>query len=101
MSFNKLVRDRIPDIIKESGHTPYYRIMNDDEYWNELVKKLQEEVDEFVESGNIEELADILEVVYSIALTKKITKEELENIREEKKNERGSFDNKIFLIKKD
>ncbi len=97
MSFNKLVRDRIPDIIKESGHTPYYRIMNDDEYWNELVKKLQEEVDEFVESGNIEELADILEVVYSIALAKKITKEELENIRKKRRTKEAASIIKFFL----
>ena len=68
--YNKLVRDRIPEIIEGNGEEPITRILNDEEYRSELIKKLNEEYDEVVNASGediIEELADMLEVMESIA----------------------------------
>ena len=94
----KLVRDKIPEIIREStGKEPKIYIADDKEYYEELVKKLNEETQEFLESHEVEELADVLEVMYAIIKHKKISLEEIENIRKEKAEKRGSFDKKYIL----
>ena len=95
--YNKLVRDNIPEIMINKGCKPVTRVLNDQEYLTELNKKLLEEVNEYLEDNNIEELADIREVFNSILKAKGITEEELETVRIEKANKRGSFNNKIFL----
>jgi len=71
--YEKLVRDNIPDIIKKSGKDCVIEIMDDVEYVKELNKKLAEEVDEYLSSGSIEEIADIMEVIYSILEVKNIS----------------------------
>jgi len=98
MKHNKLVRDKIPEIIAEHGERPVTRILDDVEYKQELKKKLHEEVEEFDRSESIEELVDVLEVVYALAATQKISPEQLEAMRQEKRKERGGFDRRIFLI---
>ena len=95
--FNKLVRDRIINIIENRGGKANYDILSDDEYLKELNKKLIEEVNEFIEGNNTEEFADIFEVIYAIIENKKIKLNEIEDIRIKKKEERGGFENKIFL----
>lgn len=98
MKYNKLVRDKIPQIIEDRGTTPITYIADDEEYWERLKAKLQEEVDEVLEDTNvIEELADVLEVVNAILAFKGVTFEELEQIRLKKNEERGGFKNKIIL----
>ncbi|KYK24648.1 hypothetical protein AYK26_03565 [Euryarchaeota archaeon SM23-78] len=97
MKHNKLVRDKIPEIIKQKGKTPITYIAKDDEFWIKLKEKLLEEVNEFVESENHEELADIMEIVYAICDHKKIDIKELELLRRMKAEERGAFKNKIIL----
>ena len=97
MKHNKLVRDRIPEIIRQKGKVPITHIADDKEYWQKLKEKLQEEVDEFIKDNNEEELADILGVVYAICDFKKIDKEKLEILREKKAEERGRFKDKIIL----
>ncbi|EOD01839.1 nucleoside triphosphate pyrophosphohydrolase [Caldisalinibacter kiritimatiensis] len=97
--YNKLVRDRIPEIIEKSGKEYEVEIMEDEEYKELLNKKLLEEVNEYLESGDIEEIADVLEVIYNILDLKKVSKEEIEEIRKKKKEERGSFKKRIKLIK--
>ena len=97
MSYNKLVRDKIVDIIKSKGENPKYHTLTDTEYLEELHKKLFEEANEFVEADDPEELADLLEVLYSIAKVKNISLKEVEKIRQEKCNKRGGFDKKIYL----
>ena len=97
MSYKKLVRDKIIDLIKSKGETPIYHTLTDEEYIKELHKKLFEEANEFVEEDNPEELADLLEVLYSIAKVKNIDLEEVERIRQKKHTKRGGFDKKIYL----
>ncbi len=92
MSGDKLVRDNLPEIYKDKT----YHVANDSEYHRELIKKLQEEVDEFKESEEVEELADILEVVYAIANFKEVSAEELNKIREKKAEQKGRFEKKII-----
>jgi len=95
--YNKLVRDNIPEIMIQKGAQPVTRILNDEEYIQELNKKLSEEVNEYLESGEIEEIADIEGVILAILKVKNVSRENLENVRKEKISKRGSFDKKIFL----
>lgn len=67
MTYNKLVRDKIPELIRSHGEIPYIRILCDEEYTVALEQKLDEETAEFHKGKNLEELADILEVVYALA----------------------------------
>ncbi len=78
---NKLVRDKIPEIIEKSGKTVYCRILNNEEYIDELDCKLNEECAEYQADKSIEELADILEVMYAIAQARGYSIEELEQVR--------------------
>lgn len=97
--YNKLVRDKIPEIINKDNRKPITRVLNNEEYLSELNKKLQEEMKEYLEDNNIEELADIVEVVYGILNAKNVKLEEFENIRKAKVDKRGAFQEKIFLEK--
>lgn len=94
---SKLVRDKIPEIIQESGRNPVIHTAENQEYKEKLYKKLGEEVEEFLESENPLELADILEVTYAIAKLHNISVEYLEQMREEKSNQNGIFEKKIIL----
>jgi predicted house-cleaning noncanonical NTP pyrophosphatase (MazG superfamily) len=96
--YNKLVRDKIPSIIESKGEKPITKILDAEEYIRELNRKLQEELLEFLQDNTAEELADMLEVIYAIANTHHISIEELERIREQKKEDKGGFEKKIFLI---
>ena len=97
MKYNKLVRDKIPEIIKGKGETGKIHVAGDLEYWQKLKEKLQEEVDEFMTDESIEEVADILEVLDAIADFKKFDKTELQKVKKEKLEKRGGFKNKIIL----
>ena len=97
--YNKLVRDKIPEIIAKDNRNPITTILNNNDYIIELNRKIQEEMKEYLESGEIEELADIVEVIYGILDAKNISIEEFENIRKEKVKKRGAFKEKIFLKK--
>lgn len=97
--YNKLVRDKIPEIIAKDNRKPITTILNNKDYLIELNRKIQEEVQEYLESNNIEELADIVEVIYGILDAKNVSIEEFENIRKSKVQKRGAFKEKIFLEK--
>ncbi len=97
MRHNKLVRDRIPEIIKKKGDDAATHLANDEEYGQKLKDKLNEEVMEFIHNGDEQELADVLEVIYAICEHKGIKKKDLENIRKKKRQERGGFARKIIL----
>jgi predicted house-cleaning noncanonical NTP pyrophosphatase (MazG superfamily) len=95
--YNKLVRDKIPEIIESSGKTCEMEILSDEEYLQMLDKKLDEELAEYHQEQNIEELADLLEVLYATAKAKGYSIEELDHVRIEKQKARGGFDKKILL----
>lgn len=97
--YNKLVRDKIPEIIAKDNRKPITTILNNKDYLIELNRKIQEEVQEYLESNNIEELADIVEVIYGILDAKNVSIKEFENIRKSKVQKRGAFKEKIFLEK--
>ncbi|MBP7347097.1 MAG: nucleoside triphosphate pyrophosphohydrolase [Butyrivibrio sp.] len=95
--YNKLVRDKIPQIIEASGKTCSTHILNEKDYLAALEQKLNEEVAEYQTDKNMEEMADILEVLQAICAAKGYSLEELETVREKKAKERGGFKTKIFL----
>ena len=97
MKYNKLVRDKIPEIIRQRGETAVTHVADETEYVEKLREKLREEVEEFLTSGKPEELADILEVVYALGVTVGVTRGALEALREAKATERGGFDGRIIL----
>ena len=96
--YNKLVRDLIPDIIERSAGKCRTRILSDEEYLKMLDAKLDEELLEYHQDQNIEELADLLELIRAAAIARGYTLEELEAVRAEKGQKRGGFEKKIFLI---
>ena len=98
MSYKKLVRDKIPDIIKQNeGKDSIIRVLDNDEYLIELNKKIEEELKEYLESGEIEELADLEEVLRAILDVKGVSYDDFEKIRQDKVNKRGAFKDKIYL----
>lgn len=95
---NKLVRDKIPDIIKRSkGMTCDYRILSDEDCIYALECKLDEELAEYRESHELEELADLLEVIYALAEARGYRYRDLIRTRWKKVDEHGAFEKKIFL----
>ena len=97
--YNKLVRDRIPEIIEADGRKCETVILSDEEYIAALDKKLSEELAEYFESGSLEELADLTEVIRAVTVARGHTLAELEEIRAKKVDARGGFENKIFLTR--
>ena len=95
--YNKLIRDRIPEIIKESGKTCITEVISDEEYLKMIDAKLDEELAEYHRDQNIEELADLLEVIRAAAIARGYSIEELEKVRAEKAAKRGGFEKKLLL----
>ena len=98
MEYNKAIRDKIPEIIQKDGYLCNVKTLSDGEFLEHLEKKISEEVAEYQNDKNPEELADILEVIYRIAQLKGVAKKELEKIRIKKSEERGGFEKNLFLI---
>lgn len=101
-TYNKLVRDRIPEIITGNGKTCSTRILDEEENRAELRTKLVEELNEYLEAANdtdaMEELADLLELLHALTAVHGSTVEQLESIRANKAEKRGGFKDRIFLI---
>ncbi len=95
--YGKLVRDRIPEIIQERGGVAVTHEASLEEYACALRAKLVEEVDEFLQNGEHEELADILEVIHALTALHGTPREQLQLIQTKKRDERGGFENKIIL----
>ena len=94
---NKLVRDNIPNIIEQKGDKPDFVILDSFDYYNELKKKLSEELTEFNESDDILELCDLVEVISAILDYRNINGKEFEEKRSKKNEANGKFKDKIFL----
>ena len=95
--YNKLVRDKIPEIIEGDGKTCKTRILSDEEYIAALEAKLNEEVAEYQADKNLEEMADVLEVLQAICIARGYSLNDLEEMKAKKANERGGFKKKMFL----
>ena len=95
--YNKLVRDRIPEIIETSGKTCSTTILSDTDFLIMVDAKLDEELAEYHKDQNIEELADLLEVIRAVAVARGYTLEDLERVRAEKAAKRGGFEKRILL----
>ena len=96
-SYNKLIRDKNVEIMEKKGCKVTYEILDDIRYREELDKKLKEEVNEYLEAYEIEEMADVMEVIYAMLEYTGVTMEEVEKVRIEKQNRKGGFKNKIYL----
>ncbi len=96
-TYNKLIRDRIPEIIESSGKRCETEILNDEEYIKAIDQKLDEELAEYHKDQNLEELADLLEVIYAATKARGYSLEDLEKLRAKKCDERGGFEKRIFL----
>ena len=96
-TYNKLIRDRIPQIIETSGNSCTTRVLDAQEYVRFLTEKLKEEVSEYLDDPSLEELADIMEVVLALAETHGADAQRLEEIRISKQEKRGGFSKRLFL----
>lgn len=97
--YDKLVRDKIPEIIEKSGKQCEIEILSEKKYLEMIDKKLDEELMEYHKDKNLEELADLLEVIYAATKARGYSIEDLEKVRAEKAKKRGGFDKKILLRK--
>ena len=97
MIYNKLIRDRIPEIIEDSGKRCTTETLSENDYLHMVDAKLDEELAEYHKDQNIEELADLLEVIQAAAIARGYTLEDLERVRAEKAAIRGGFSKRILL----
>ncbi len=96
--YDKLVRDKIPEVIRQAGKKPVTDTLPHEAMAAALDRKLQEEVQEYLESGSVEEMADVLEVLHGIAYHKGISWAEVESVRIRKRDERGGFEKGVRLL---
>lgn len=94
----KLVRDKVPQIIRDDGKKPMIEILSEEDYLKELDKKLNEEVAEYQTDKSIEEMADVLEVLFAICEARGYSVDELMQVREEKREKRGGFKDRIYWM---
>ena len=95
--YNKLVRDRIPEIIKSSGKSCTTEILSQEDYLRSLDAKLDEELAEYHKDQSLEELADLQEVIRAVVIARGYSLEDLERVRTEKAAKRGGFEKRILL----
>ena len=99
--FDRLVRDKVPEMIRTAGRECETRIASHEEFEAYAVKKLQEEVEEFAARGSIDDVVDILEMLHRIATFRSIPWEEVEKLRVKKAWERGGYDMGVVLLGSD
>ena len=97
IKYDKLIRDKIPEIIEQSGKKCIVEVMDNDTYIEYLDQKLNEELAEYQQDKSIEELADLLEIIYAVVAARGYSVEELERLRLEKAEKRGAFEKKLLL----
>lgn len=97
IEYNKLVRDKIPELIWQNGEEAVFEVLQDEDYLHMVDEKLNEELREYHKSKEPEELADLLEVIYAAAQARGVSRDELDQIRARKAEERGAFEKRILL----
>jgi predicted house-cleaning noncanonical NTP pyrophosphatase (MazG superfamily) len=95
--YNKLIRDKIPEIIESTGKKYKIEVLDDVQYKQALDEKLKEELDEYLTDDSVDELADLVEVIYAMLDYKGVTLEAFEKIRLDKQKDRGAFKQRLFL----
>lgn len=95
--YEKLVRDRIPELIEAQGEIPLVEVLDDEAYIRRLDEKMREELEEYLEDGSMEELADLLEVIRAVIAARGYTWDEVERMRAAKAQRNGAFEKKLFL----
>ena len=98
MVYKKAIRDKIPDIIKDSGYSCNIEKLSDTDFLKEMEKKLDEELAEYKENGSVEELADMIEVIMRISELQGCSMNDFEKIRRNKAKKRGTFKKIYFLL---
>ncbi|MCC2631340.1 MAG: phosphoribosyl-ATP pyrophosphohydrolase [Patescibacteria group bacterium] len=98
MVHHKLVRDKIPQMIEADGQVAVVRVLDEKEYEDALNKKLLEEAAEFAADPSAEEAADVLEILGACLAMQGISREQVEAVRLQKREERGGFDKRIYLM---
>ena len=101
IQYNKAIRDKIPEIIRESGSKCNIKTLSEKEFLEKMEKKLDEEVAEYHQSKSVEEIADIIEVLERVAALRGTSVKELMRIKEEKAQKRGKFEKNLFLVDTD
>lgn len=97
--YDKLVRDRIPEIIESSGNKCEIEVVSDEIALEYLYKKLNEEVSELLEDKNLDEIVDVMEVLFAIGSKYGYSEEDVLNRRNEKRDSRGGFEDNLILKK--
>ncbi len=97
MNYDKLVRDKIPQIIEDTGKDYTIHTADDEEYVSKLYAKVLEELDEFKENPSAEEMADIFEVLEGLINFYELDREEIESVRKAKREKRGGFEDRVIL----
>ena len=95
--YNKLVRDKIPEIIELDGKKCVTEMLSHEQYIAALDSKLDEELAEYHSGPCVEELADLLEVIYAVAAARGFGVDKLEQVRAEKAKRRGGFEKRLLL----
>lgn len=97
MKYDKLVRDRIPELIGAKGEECLFHIAEEEEYAEKLYEKLREETEELIADRSIGEVADVLEVIDAIIAKEGFSRDEVDSVKSRKREERGGFGGRIIL----
>jgi predicted house-cleaning noncanonical NTP pyrophosphatase (MazG superfamily) len=98
IQYHKAIRDKIPEIIDKTGKEYAVKTLSDGDFLTELEKKLHEEIKEYYGNRHVEELVDVIEVIYRIAELREVSLDDLESMRIRKREERGAFSKNLFLV---
>lgn len=105
VKYNKLIRDRIPEIVKKAGWKPTVRTLKKSEFLNAIKKKVLEEAGELIQTkdkkGIIDEIADIQELIDVLTSEIKLTESHIKKFQSAKREKRGGFKKRLFLIKEE